>query len=194
MFKKSILLLACLSLPLGAHASMVGAFSNLKELDDKIEEGIFDFDEEYMGEDEEDATADAAAYCQNPNDPEAYVWLAAKKKGKGKKKNCACSSGCGMIQAGLRPNIKKFVQEAAKAGIQPASCIRTQACQDRLRACYERCGQRGRAAKKSKHADGKACDFSKRHGKALSAIKKRTGLPIKRLTHGKEGGGLHEYE
>lgn len=207
--KKLVLSLICLALvaptPANANASFASSLSTLKNIDDfltveEIDDG-YDAsaadpaDEE--GDDEDmKAILQSGAYCVDSSAP-AQVILAAKtkKKKKGKSgKRCGCSSGCGMNQKGLLPIIKKYVAEAAKIGIRPVSCIRTQACQDRLRSCYERCGQRGRAAKNSKHSDGRACDFSKKDGARLSALKKKTGLPIKRLTHGREGGGLHEYQ
>ena len=165
----------------------------MKDIDDGYDASTPDPAEE---EEDEDLNAylSAGTYCVDSSAPAQFTLAkATKKKGK-KRRNCGCASGCGMNQAGLKPIIKKFVAEAGKIGISPVSCIRTQACQNRLRACYESCGQRGRAAKNSKHSDGRACDFSKGDGKRLSALKKKTGLPIKRLTHGREGGGLHEYQ
>ncbi|HEY8278734.1 MAG TPA: hypothetical protein VIH99_03875 [Bdellovibrionota bacterium] len=108
---------------------------------------------------------------------------------------CKCSSGCGMITQGLSSDVLKLVQEGNRTGHSPLSCIRTQACQDRLRHCYERCGQYGRAARKSKHSDGTACDWMPDHGRALKQIESRNNLRnIRRLVHSKgQGSGLHEY-
>lgn len=140
---------------------------------------------EDVGEDD-----DEAGWNDDESIESLVVKAAAKKK---KKKKCECSSGCGMNQAGLKEKIKKYVAAAKKKGIRPVSCIRTQACQNRLRSCYEnKCGQSGRAAKKSAHADGKACDFSKKDGSNLNPLRKQHG--INRLVHGKEGGGLHDYQ
>lgn len=204
--KRLALLLACWALwdtpTAGANAGLARGLSSLKDVEriltvEDIDDG-YDASTPDPAEEEEDEEIDSllqsGTYCVDSSAPPQFTLAkATKKKGK-KRRNCGCSSGCGMNQAGLKPIIKKFVAEAGKIGIRPVSCIRTQACQNRLRACYERCGQRGRAAKNSKHSDGRACDFSKRDGKRLSSLKKKTGLPIKRLTHGREGGGLHEYQ
>jgi hypothetical protein len=206
--KRLALLLASLALSIPATASAnanfasglsslkdVGDYVSAQEIDDGYDASTPDPAEE---EDAEylNAILSSGTYCVDSSAPPAQFTLAkATKKKKGRsRRNCGCASGCGMNQAGLKPIIKKFVAEAGKIGISPVSCIRTQACQNRLRACYESCGQRGRAAKNSKHSDGRACDFSKRDGKRLSALKKKTGLPIKRLVHGREGGGLHEFQ
>lgn len=200
MMNRIILLLACLQLwapaPASANASFAGSLSALKDVDDFLTQKEIDdgYDASTADEEEEEMPAvfQPGSYCADSAYP-VYLWQAKAKKKKSRR-GCACSSGCGMIKAGLKPIIKQFVAAAEAAGIPPASCIRTQTCQNRLRACYESCGQRGRAAKKSKHSDGRACDFSKRYGSRLSKLKKKTGLPIKRLVHGKEGGGLHEYQ
>jgi hypothetical protein len=108
---------------------------------------------------------------------------------------CGCSSGCGMITDGLSTDVKALMVKAAGEGRRPISCIRTQACQDRLRRCYERCGQHGRAARKSAHSDGRACDYSASHRSPLRNLRGRMGLhSIQDLLHGRgHGGGLHVY-
>lgn len=204
--KRLALLLACLVLGAPATANANPGFarglSSLKDVEnyltvEEIDDG-YDASTPDPAEEEDNeelgAILQSGTYCVDSSAPSMLTYAKAKKKKGRSRKNCGCSSGCGMNQNGLKPIIKKFVAEAGKVGIHPVSCIRTETCQNRLRACYERCGQRGRAAKNSKHSDGRACDFSKRDGKRLSSLKKKTGLPIKRLTHGREGGGLHEYQ
>lgn len=109
---------------------------------------------------------------------------------------CGCSSGCGLNLQLLKPAMRKLAEATQKEGVGPISCVRTQQCQDRLVACYNRCGQRGRAAKKSTHSDGLACDWSRRHGQQVNKIKAKLGLngSVKRLVHkAQHGGGLHDY-
>lgn len=210
--KKFAPLLAFLALwapaTVSASPGFASGLSSLKELADQIqaeeEPGFMHTPYEVPGGGDSanlNAYVDAGVYSCADSSAPAQIILASAKKGRGigkargrSRRSCGCASGCGMDQAGLQPVIRKFVAEAGKIGIHPVSCIRSQSCQNRLRACFERCGQRGRAAKNSLHSDGKACDFSKRDGRRLTALKKKTGLPIKRLTHGREGGGLHEYQ
>lgn len=108
---------------------------------------------------------------------------------------CRCSSGCGMVTQGLSADVKALMEKAKSQGRAPISCIRTQACQDRLRRCYESCGQYGRAARKSAHSDGKACDFNPGHRGALRQLKNQMRLTqISDLLHRQgHGGGLHVF-
>lgn len=113
-----------------------------------------------------------------------------------KEGRCECESGCGVNTNGLSADVMKVVTDAANEGRKPESCIRTQACQDRLRTCYEtRCCQFGRAAKKSSHSDGRACDFNPEKKNPLRVFWDYVTLKnINRLLHEKKhGGGLHVY-
>jgi hypothetical protein len=107
----------------------------------------------------------------------------------------ACSSGCGIDTNGLSGDVKELMLKAKAEGRNPVSCIRTQACQDRLRSCYERQGQYGRAARRSAHSDGKACDYSPQHRGPLRNLKNKLGLrSIQDLVHRQShGGGLHVF-
>jgi hypothetical protein len=208
MRSKSTIILSTIFLFFGASICKAGVYSlpspvkvpSTEESQDDSE--IIEYereadDDSFVGEEETSSDGEVVNggdTLESSQDWQDYLVYVKKKKGK-KRGECKCSSGCGMNQKGLKSEIKKLVAAAGKKKIYPASCIRTQACQDRLRRCYEKkCGMRGRAAKKSKHADGRACDFSKRNGGELTKIKRKNGLKIKRLTHGKEGGGLHEYQ
>ena len=109
---------------------------------------------------------------------------------------CNCSSGCGLNLQLLKPAMRKLAEATQKEGVGPISCVRTQACQDRLVSCFNACGQRGRAAPKSTHSDGLACDWSRRHGAKVNQIKAKMGLSksVKRIVHKPQhGGGLHDY-
>jgi hypothetical protein len=108
---------------------------------------------------------------------------------------CGCSSGCGMVTQGLSADVKQLMETAKAQGRKPISCIRTQACQDRLRRCYERCGQYGRAARRSAHSDGKACDYHPHHRGPLRALKGKLGLRnITDILHRPgHGGGAHVF-
>jgi len=117
---------------------------------------------------------------------------ARKKKGG----YCPCTSGCGLNTDGLSADVKQLMVKARSNGRVPVSCVRTQACQDRLRSCYEnRCGQYGRAARISAHSDGKACDYLPHHKMPLRGLRNQMGLKrISDLTHGsRQGGWLHVY-
>lgn len=106
------------------------------------------------------------------------------------KKKCRCSSGCGLITKGLSPKMTIYLREARAIGVRPISCLRTKKCQNRLRRCFERCGQRGRAARKSKHSAGRACDFKRRDEKKLKSLRIKFGM--RQISHSrKKGGGIH---
>ncbi len=74
-------------------------------------------------------------------------------------KKCRCSSGSGLRPPnackGYSPAVQKMF--VAQRG-QMISCCRPPKNQAKLRACFNRCGQRGRAASSSNHSLGRACD------------------------------------
>jgi hypothetical protein len=87
------------------------------------------------------------------------------------RRSCGCSSGCGLELDGLQPAMRQLVNNAMARGMRPTSCVRTQSCQNALIGCYNRCGQRGRAARRSAHSDGKACDWNRGYMRGINSIK-----------------------
>ncbi|MCB9073049.1 MAG: hypothetical protein H6623_05475 [Bdellovibrionaceae bacterium] len=112
---------------------------------------------------------------------------------RGRRRGGKCNSGCGFSMNGLSGKMRSFVRTARGYGANPISCVRSQSCQNRLRACYERRGQAGRAASKSMHSSGRACDFPrKQQSRVARARRQHPG--VAQLTHKRsQGGGLHEY-
>ncbi|MCB0377541.1 MAG: hypothetical protein KDD33_03550 [Bdellovibrionales bacterium] len=118
------------------------------------------------------------------DEPESFESLVIKVK------SCRCSSGCGFSMKNMSKTMRNYVAAAKKKGSSPISCFRAQSCQDRLRRCYNRCGMKGRAARKSAHSSGRACDFPRKHQSRLRSVRRRYG--IRELIHKRShGGGLH---
>lgn len=92
----------------------------------------------------------------------------------------------------LSADIKALVQETQAVGAGPISCIRPQRCQDQLVRCFVACGQPFRAARRSQHADGAACDWSRQVGGTL-AQHRRKYPNIRHLVHREGGAGLHDF-
>ena len=92
----------------------------------------------------------------------------------------------------LSANIKAYMEKATSIGAKPISCIRPQMCQNDLLSCYAKHGCDGRAAKRSKHTDGTACDWKGEHRGTLNRIIHNYSGVIP-WHHGNEGGGVHDF-
>lgn len=129
---------------------------------------------------------------------DAFFALSAEAaRRRGGRTSCSSCPGCGGLNtSGLKPNMARLARAATQARTRPISCYRPQACQDAMRICFERCGQRGRAARRSAHTTGRACDWNKRDTSKVQGVKRQLGLSgvVRSLSHGREGGGLHEQE
>lgn len=92
----------------------------------------------------------------------------------------------------LSANVKAYMEKATSLGAKPESCIRPQYCQNDLLACYHRHGCDGRAARRSKHTDGTACDWKSQYRGTLNRIIHNYPNVIA-WHHGNEGGGIHDF-
>lgn len=106
-------------------------------------------------------------------------------------RGCGGQPSCGFSTEGLKGGVLQLYQRTLKKGVKAISCVRPRACQARLVSYYNCVGQKGRAAKNSKHSTGDACDFSRRNDAAVNQLKQ--GLGTQRVNHSKKhGGGIHE--